>query len=223
MEKKTVKKIILSAVSGILFTAVSYYFTLPAINPANPGFWIYLALVLFSFAYPFIFMGGEKVVKKASQKASITFNGRPVNVSYKLPRGKGKVIAILLVALPLAIVLIGNIISSTFFTAKAYASVIDVKEAVFADDMKETNEVTNIALMDGESAKIIGNRTLGSLSEVVSQYRISESYTQINYKRTPKKVANLEYDDFFKWMANNDKGVPGYVMVDPVNNTAEYV
>ena len=223
MDKKTVKKIILSAVSGILFTAVSFYFTLPAINPANPGFWIYLALVLFSFAYPFIFMGGEKVVKKASQKASITFNGRPVNVSYKLPRGKGKVIAILLVALPLAIVLIGNIISSTFFNAKAYASVIDVKEAVFAEDMKETNEVTNIALMDGESAKIIGNRTLGSLSEVVSQYRISESYTQINYKRTPKKVANLEYDDFFKWFANSGKGVPGYVMVDPVNNTAEYV
>ena len=223
MDKKTVKKIILSAVSGILFTAVSFYFTLPAINPANPGFWIYLALVLFSFAYPFIFLGGEKVVKKSNPKASITFNGRPVTVSYKLPRGKGKVIAILLVVLPLAIVLLGNVISSTFFNAKAYASVIDVKEAVFADDMKETNEVTNIALMDGESAKIIGNRTLGSLSEVVSQYRISESYTQINYKRTPKKVANLEYDDFFKWFANSSKGVPGYVMVDPVNNTAEYV
>lgn len=223
MDKKTVKKIILSAVSGILFTAVSFYFTLPAINPANPGFWIYLALVLFSFAYPFIFLGGEKVVTKSNPRASITFNGRPVNVSYKLPRGKGKVIAILLVALPLAIVLLGNVISSTFFNAKAYASVIDVKEAVFADDMKETNEVTNIALMDGESAKIIGNRTLGSLSEVVSQYRISESYTQINYKRTPKKVANLEYDDFFKWFANSGKGVPGYVMVDPVNNTAEYV
>lgn len=223
MDKKTVKKIILSAVSGILFTAVSFYFTLPAINPANPGFWIYLALVLFSFAYPFIFLGGEKVVTKSNPRASITFNGRPVNVSYKLPRGKGKVIAILLVALPLAIVLLGNVISSTFFNAKAYASVIDVKEAVFADDMKETNEVTNIALMDGESAKIIGNRTLGSLSEVVSQYRISESYTQINYKRTPKKVANLEYDDFFKWFANSSKGVPGYVMVDPVNNTAEYV
>lgn len=222
MDKKTVKKIILSAVSGILFTAVSFYFTLPAINPANPGFWIYLALVILSFAYPFIFMGGEKVVKKV-KNASITLNGRPVNVSYKLPKGKAKVIAILLVALPLAIVLLGNIVSSTFFNATAYASVIDVKEAVFADDMKETNEVTNIALMDGESAKIIGNRTLGSLSDVVSQYRISESYTQINYKRTPKKVANLEYDDFFKWFANSSKGVPGYVMVDPVNNTAEYV
>jgi len=218
MTDKMKKKIILSIVSGIAFTAISFYIVLPALNPASPTFWGYLAAVIFSFAYPFIFVGESNVRKKKAQ----SFGGMNASININLPT-KVHPLPIILVAVPLVIILLGNIVSSTFFNAKAYASVITVEEAVFADDMKETNEVTNIALMDGESARIIGNRTLGSLSEVVSQYRISDIYTQINYKQTPKKVANLEYDDFFKWIYNKEKGVPGYVMVDPVNNTAEYV
>ncbi len=218
MKNSLSKKIILSVVSGILFTAVSFYVLLPEINPASPGFWMYLAIVILSFAYPFIFKSfGVKEKKKDSR---VFVNGVPIKNDIKV---KFSALPTILVILPIAVVILGSVISSTFFNAKAYASVIDVNEAVFAEDMKQTDEVTNIALMDGESAQIIGNRTLGSLSEVVSQYRISETYTQINYKRTPKKVANLEYDDFFKWIANMDKGIPGYVMVDPVNNTADYV
>ena len=217
MTEKTKKKIILSVVSGILFTAVSYYFLLPPLNPAAPDFWGYLAAVILSFAYPFLFSG-----KGEPKKERNPTHGFNTSINIRIS-GKVRALPVILVLAPVAIMLIGSIVSSTFFNAKAYASVITVKEAVFAEDMKETNEVTNIALMDGESAKIIGNRTLGSLSEVVSQYRISDIYTQINYKQTPKKVANLEYDDFFKWMANKENGVPGYVMVDPVNNTAEYV
>lgn len=218
MTDRIKKNIILSIVSGVLFTAISFYVMIPAINPASTGFWAYLAVVIFSFSYPFIFSGEKVKAKKPRGPRGA------VDVQIKIPKPtKAQVIAIILVLVPMAIVILGNIVSSTFFNAKAYAAVIEVEEAVFADDMKETNEVTNIALMDGESARIIGNRTLGSLSEVVSQYCISDIYTQINYKQTPKKVANLEYDDFFKWIANREKGVPGYVMVDPVNNTAEYV
>ena len=217
MDKKLKKKILLSVISGILFTAISFYIMLPEINPASTTFWGYLAAVILSFAYPFIFTGEGKTRKK-----TLKADGVPALVNIgKI--GKKQIIPICLVLAPAVIIILGSVISSTFFNAKAYASVIEVKEAVFAEDMKETDEVTNIALMDGQSAQIIGNRTLGSLSEVVSQYRISETYTQINYKYTPKKVANLEYDDFFKWIANKEKGVPGYVMVDPVNNTAEYV
>lgn len=214
MKNISTKKILISVISGIAVTALTYYFMIPEINPASPGFWMYLAIVILSFAYPFMFSG------KPYQKVK---NGKQTNVNISFPAGKPKTLPIILVLAPIAVMILGNVVSSTFFNAKAYAAVIEVKEAVFAEDMKETNEVTNIALMDGESAKIIGNRTLGSLSEVVSQYRISDIYTQINYKNTPKKVANLEYDDFFKWLANREKGVPGYVMVDPVNNTAEYV
>ena len=220
MKNNIVKKVILSAASGILFTGISFYVFLPAINPLNSGFWIYLAMVLASFAYPFMFkqLGNGKTKTKNKQYSHI--NGVFIKNDFQV---KARAWPIIIVLAPIAVAIIGGIISSTFFRAVEYANVIDVQEAVFAEDMEEVDEVTNIALMDGDSARIIGNRTLGSLSEVVSQYRISETYTQINYKRTPKKVANLEYDDFFKWIANMSKGVPGYVMVDPVNNTAEYV
>ena len=75
--------------------------------------------------------------------------------------------------------------------------------------MPETNTVTNIALMDSASATTIGNRTLGALSNVVSQYEIAPNYSQINYVGTPQKVANLEYVGFFKWFTNRDTGIPG--------------
>ena len=209
-------KIILSVISGVAFCGGVFYFALPAINPMSPSFWSLLAFVFASFAYPFLFKEKSGEVKKEKSnriiKFKLDFGGKKLNLAVAL-----------LIVVPLVILLLGNVISSEVFNAKGYASVIEVTVADFATDMKETGEVTNIALMDGESAKIIGNRTLGNLSEVVSQYEISGVYTQINYQYSPKKVANLEYADFFKWFANMDKGVPGYVMVDPVNNTAEYV
>ena len=210
-------KIILSIVSGVLFTGLFFYFALPAINPASPSFWGSLTMVVFSFAYPFLLKKGDGVYR---MKGSVRNNG---TISFDLNGSRFNKITVALILIPAAIMIAGSIISSTVFNARSYASVITVTEADFATDMKETNEVTNIALMDGNSARYLGNKTLGSVSHMVSQYVVSDLYTQINYQYTPKKVANLEHADFFKWFANKDKGVPGYVMVDPVGNSAEYM
>ena len=214
--KNLTGKIILSIVSGLLFSFLYFYIELPAINPANPSFWFSLALVILSFAYPFLLKKSKTQYRMSNQNGTSTFsfdvNGMKLNKTVTA-----------IVAVPVAIMLLGSVISSTVFNARAYAGVITVTEADFATDMKETNEVTNIALMDGNSARYLGNKTLGSVSHMVSQYVVSDNYTQINYQYTPKKVANLEHADFFKWFANKEKGVPGYVMVDPVNNSAEYI
>lgn len=195
--KNLVGKIVLSVVSGAIFASLYFYFALPALNPANPSFWFGLTLVILFFAYPFLFR---------SDYAGFHLNK----------------ITVVIAVLPAVIMIVGSVISSPVFNARAYASVITVTEADFATDMKETDEVTNIALMDGNSARYLGNKTLGSVSHMVSQYVVSDNYTQINYQYTPKKLANLEHADFFKWYANKEKGVPGYVMVDPVGNSAEY-
>ena len=210
-------KIILSIVSGILFTGLFFYFALPAINPASPSFWGALTMVVFSFAYPFLLKKGDGVYR---MKGSVNHNG---TISFDLGGSRFNKITVALILIPAAIMIAGSIISSTVFNARSYAGVITVTEADFATDMKETSEVTNIALMDGNSARYLGNKTLGSVSHMVSQYVVSDRYTQINYQYTPKKVANLEHADFFKWFANKDEGVPGYVMVDPVGNSAEYM
>ena len=214
--KNLTGKIILSIVSGVLFSFLYFYFELPAINPANPSFWFSLALVILSFAYPFLLKKSEGKYRMKNQ------NGTPT-ISFDISGMKLNKIVAAIIVVPVAIMIIGSVISSTVFNARAYAGVISVTEADFATDMKETNEVTNIALMDGNSARYLGNKTLGSVSHMVSQYVVSNNYTQINYQYTPKKVANLEHADFFKWFANKEQGVPGYVMVDPVNNSAEYI
>lgn len=210
MKKKTVFKIILSLVLGTILTFGMYYLMLPPMNAHSIEFWVFLTFVCVFYSIPFLLkkkeIGGNKNnVQKAN--STYTLNALP---------------AIIIIA-PVALALVCGIASSKFFNAEKYASVIKVEEAVFENDMKETDEVTNVALMDSESAQIFGNRTLGKLSDVVSQYEIGERYTQINLKGSPKKIANLEYAGFFKWVNNKKNGIPGYVLVDPVENNGEYV
>ncbi len=198
-------RIILAVVIGTVLTALAYYLMLPPINIFSNGFWVFLIMVTFFYGLP---LGVVSGISGASRGAS------KVKVSK---------IFILIAAIPVAVLVLGGIFSSTFFNAQKYASVIEVQQSDFSEDMPEADVVTNISLMDTASASILGNRELGALSDVVSQYNVSLDYNQINYKGTPKKVANLEYVDFFRWLNNSANGVPGYVMVDPVGNDADYV
>lgn len=198
-------RIILAVVIGTVLTALAYYLMLPPINIFSNGFWIFLIMVTFFYGLP---LGVVSGISGASRGAS------KVKVSK---------IFIIIAAIPVAVLVLGGIFSSTFFNAQKYAAVIEVQQSDFSEDMPEADVVTNISLMDTASASILGNRELGALSDVVSQYNVSLDYNQINYKGTPKKVANLEYVDFFRWLNNSANGVPGYVMVDPVGNDADYV
>ncbi len=191
----------------LVYAFLAFYLTLPAINIQSVGLYVYLLSVL--LVYFFSVCIGFCAIYKNTRRLDKEI-GRAI-----LPAGIVFVVGVL-------VFVIGGISSMKLFQAKAYANLITVENAVFEEDMPETTNVTNIALMDSESAKIIGNRAMGSLSDVVSQYEIAENYTQINYKGSPKKVAPLEYVGWIKWMKNNEKGIPGYVMVDPVENSAEY-
>ncbi len=211
VQLKTALKILISTVLMFIY----YYVVLPPINPCTASFWIFLMIALIVYLAPFGALNIFKVKKVPFGNTShLEFKSRK--------KDKKQKIMLAVIAAPLVVIVIGSIFSSTIFNAKRYASVIDVKESDFATDMPETDNVTNIALMDTPSAVIIGNRALGSLSDVVSQFVSSETYTQINYNGKPKKVSTIEYDGFFKWMGNHKNGVPGYVMVDPVANTASY-
>ena len=220
MQNKWLKYTI-AYICAVLVTGLVYYITLPPLNLQSESFWFFLTFVLAIFLLPVALFTDGAPAKNTKKK----INEEPIVVIIRyFTKGKRvKAKPFMLIALaPLAVLLVGTLISSTFFNATRYASIITVEEAVFSEDMPESETVTNIALMDSETAAIVGNRTLGSLSHVVSQYEISTTYTQINYRNTPKKVANLEYADFFKWLSNRAEGLPGYVMVDPVGNTAEY-
>lgn len=216
MQKKSIR-ILISAIVTAIIAALYFYVTLPAISVYSEGFWIFITLMAICFGVVYVLLSVRAgYVNFKNGKASKKIFGFEGAVVVKIVAA--------VAAIPVIVVVVGNIISSTFFNAQSYSEIITVSEAVFEDDMPETDVVSNIALMDTETAQKLGDRTLGALSNVVSQYEISPNYKQINYKRTPQKISNLEYADFFKWLSNKDKGIPGYVMVDPVNVTdAKYI
>ena len=216
-EMKYTRRTLISVTVGSAFAFLLFYIFLPPINLRSVGFWVYLAVIALVYSIPFLnikFNSFVEIKKGANGKIIKKARGGEINKWALLPT-----------ASVVAVLLIGLIISSTLFNARRYAAIIEVQRYDFSEDMKESEDITHIALMDTESAMMLGNRTLGELSNTsaISQYTVSEAYTQINYKNTPKKVSNLEYDGFFKWIANSKNGIPGYVMVDPVKSSSEFV
>lgn len=216
--KNIYARISLSALLWLVAEFLLFYFLLPPLNVRSVGFWLFLlfAVALFLVLLNFLVLSDKLFeVKRASHGSN----------QFHITLGNTRLVRIAALALGacLAVLLLALILSSSVFHARRYASVITVNECEFAKDMPKTDEVTNIALMDTDSARILGTRKLGELSDVVSQFAVSDNYVQINYRGTPKKVAPLEYEDVFKWLNNRKNGIPGYIMVDAVGNFAEYV
>ena len=80
-----------------------------------------------------------------------------------------------------------------------------------------------IPMLDADSAERLGNRKLGELSDMVSQFEILPTYTQINYQGRPVRVTSLRYGDLIKWLTNREAGLPAYILIDMVTQDAEVV
>ena len=209
-----------------------YYFVLPPLNPMSEQFWIFLlfAAVCFALAVRALnFSAHRQFFKNFDLIDVVSANTKQRSKMLKFPSLKKifngrvfSVIAYILIGVPIVVLVFGTVFSSVVLNATAYSEVITVEERDFDADMPQTKEITNIALMDTNSARMLGDRKLGALSSVVSQYVVSDDYTQINYKGKPIKITHLEYDGFFKWIGNRSNGIPGYIMVDTLGNTAEY-
>ena len=106
--------------------------------------------------------------------------------------------------------------------AERFATVLDTTEGDFAKDIKEV-DYDSVPVIDRTSAILLGNRAMGSIPEYVSQFEISDAYSQINYKGRPVRVSPLTYADLFKWFSNRSKGIPAYVLVDMVTQEAKVV
>ena len=78
-------------------------------------------------------------------------------------------------------------------------------------------------MLDEDSAERLGSRVLGELSDMVSQFEILPSYTQINYQGRPVRVTSLAYGDLIKWFTNRSDGLPAYLIIDMVTQEAEVV
>lgn len=189
----------------LIIEGLIYYFITPPINIHVGGFWIWMIISLFGLIFCLADYSGEETGSDKSMTCTST----------KVCGG--------LIIVSLIILIIGGIASSKLFRARTYANVITIQDGEFVTDIPMNEDISKIALMDTDTARIIGDRAIGSLSDVVSQYQVSKDYSTIDFNGKPMKVASLEYAGFFKYMNNKDSGIPGYVLVDPVKNEAVYV
>lgn len=211
-ESMSRKALIVLGVLAIIVLAVAYWWFHPPINIHSTDTWLFifvfilLPLFLFFKARSNAYRHGTSKVKASAGKAN-TFKF----LSY----------------IPLAVValvLVGALLSASFFpgNAQKYASILKTTDMEFTQDIPEV-DYNEIPVIDRASAVLLGNRTMGAMSDLVSQFEISSLYSQINYQDHPVRVSPLVYADLFKWLQNREQGIPAYVIVDMTSQDAQVV
>ncbi len=188
----------------VVAIAIIYYINIPAISVYSSNTW-WLILIIIGVL-------GLVFNKYEFTKKNMDIRTTKLSKAFFVLLGVG-----------IAVFAIGGLISSEIFSASKFASMITVTDRVFTEDIVDKENIDDIALMDTDSARIVGDRTIGQLSDVVSQFEVSNDYSQIVVNERPMKVAPLEYADFFKYINNSKDGIPGYVTVDPITNEAKYI
>ncbi|MBR0385892.1 MAG: hypothetical protein IJI05_05020, partial [Erysipelotrichaceae bacterium] len=193
------KKYLVSIIGLVLLNLLCFYLFLPTISIHNAGLWLIIWIdMVFIAAMIYAFEFRSPRLKKV----------------IKLP-------SLLIVAIAV-LLLVGSIASSQMFHAREYSKLLNIQTTEHVE-LPTVESLKKIPLMDTESSKVLGNRKIGALNEIVSQFEVSYDYMTIAYKNEPVKVSALVYADFWKWNANKAQGVPGYVLVRPNELTAEYI
>lgn len=206
------KAIIIAIIVILVIAAAAYWWFHPPINIHSSDTWMFVAIFILLPLFLFFWLR-SMAYKKGTGK-------------YEYNEKKAKRFK-LLSYLPVIVVLVGivgAVASLSFFpgNAEKYASILKTTNDEFAQDIKEVN-YSQIPVIDRDSAVLLGNRTMGSIPDYVSQFEISPLYSQINYQGSPVRVSPLGYADLFKWLANREQGIPAYVLVNMTTQDTEIV
>lgn len=202
---------ILAVLAGILLVGAYYYAALPAINIHASGFWTFLAAVLLLI----LVMYGRRSVSIRSIE-----DVKSLRSTLKERKGLTLILgAILLVGL---VYLVGSILSSPIVNAKKYQKMIEPQTGEFTTDIDQIS-FNQIPLLDKDSAELLGNRKMGSMVDMVSQFEVSSLYSQINYQGRPVRVTPLVYASPIKWLTNQSAGIPAYITIDMATQNTELV
>lgn len=178
----------------ILIAGIYYYVTIPAINIHASGFWTFILSVI--------------VLSLAAYGIKMRFTSFQEAKRSKVFRIGGILFAALVIVFA-----VGSILSSPIVNAKKYRNLLTIEERDFSKDIQPVN-FSQIPLLDKDSAAILGNRKMGSMVDMVSQFEVSDLYSQINYQEKPVRVTPLVYASPIKWLTNQSQGIPAYIMID---------
>ena len=197
----------------ILAVAFLYYYnTLPALNIHSKGLWGFLIFMIVVCDIWWIIR-------------------RYRTMGYHFSKGKFRLeitvlqqvkIGLIALGAVLVVFIVANLASSTLFNAKRYQQLIKVETRDFVSDIKQVDYST-IPLLDRDSASLLGDKKMGSMVDIVSQFEVSDEYTQINYNGKPVRVTPLKYASIIKWFTNHSEGVPAYILIDMASQETQCV
>ena len=202
-----VGRTILNLAVTLVFAAVYFYIVLPPISLKAPEFYAFILLVCGVYGLCAILTSG---FQGDGAKGYFTF------------LKKQCLIPLLLAAALVATALIGSALGWQVFRADSYRGLLTVETGDFAAEVEEIS-FDQIPMLDKDSAAKLGNRKLGELADMVSQFEVADNYTQINYKGRPVRVTTLQYGDIIKWLNNRKAGLPAYLIIDMVTQNVEVV
>ena len=152
----------------LLAAGIYYYIAIPAINIHASGFWAFLIAVV---VFGLLLYAGKKGVRSPGE----------IRHSKVLKLGVG------FAGLLVLVYVLGSILSSPIVNAKKYRDLMVPETGDFTEDIQQIS-YDQIPLLDKESAALLGNRKMGSMVDMVSQFEVSDLYSQINYKGRPVRV-----------------------------------
>ena len=191
----------------LLFGLGYFYFELPALNFHAEEFYVFVFLLCAVYCVCAVLTSG--------------FQGEGVKGYFGFVKKQCTIPFLVLVAL-IAAIIIGGLTSWVVIRAGSYSKLLSIKDGEFASEVEEIS-YNQIPMLDEDSAARLGSRKLGELADMVSQFEILPSYTQINYQGRPVRVTSLAYGDLVKWFTNRSAGLPAYLIIDMVTQEAEVV
>ncbi len=190
---------------------LEYWFLLPPINLRSTAFYFFIAVVTVT-AFVIGRIGNLFSAVKTVKEVNVN-NVKTLSIgSFKGLKFSTKTTVIICLLLAV-LVLVGNIIGAKIFNASKYNTLITFNDGDFVKEVSEIG-MDQIPVVDRDTASRLGQRKLGEMSDLVSQFEIEEIYTQINYKGRPVRVTPLRYGDIIKWFNNRKQGIPAYITVD---------
>lgn len=191
----------------LAFAVVYYYVALPAMNLHSGDLYVFIILLCAVYSVCAMLTSG--------------FQGEGAKGYFGFVKKQCR-IPLYAAAAVLAIAIIGGIFGWKIFRAGAYRDLLQVETGDFAQEVEEIS-YTQIPMLDRNSATKLGNRKLGELADMVSQFEVAEDYTQINYQGRPVRVTSLRYGDWIKWLNNRHDGLPAYLIIDMVKQSVDVV
>ena len=198
---------IINLVVTLLFAAVYFYVTLPALNFKAQELYVFLFLTCAVYCVCAIITSG--------------FQGEGVKGYLGFVKKQCKIPGLVAVALIVAMV-VGSIAGWEVIRAGSYRDLLEVTDGDFAAEVEEIS-YDQIPMLDRDSAVRLGNRKLGELADMVSQFEVAADYTQINFQGSPVRVTPLRYGDLVKWLNNRAEGLPAYLIIDMVTQDVDVV